>query len=97
MYALIYFKERTHRTNGLSLSPVRRPAELPAAAGHAVVRRLPGLEETTLGGQTGHLLHHRTPVSRLLAGTEGGGGGVAVCSDLVTRVYSPETRRISAH
>lgn len=60
----------------LSLSAVCGPAELPAAAGHAVVRRLPGLEETTLGGQTGHLLHHRPPVSCLLTGMEGGSGSV---------------------
>lgn len=51
-----------------SLSSVCGPAELPAAAGHAVVRRLPRLEETTLGRQTGHLPRHRPPVSRLLTG-----------------------------
>lgn len=60
----------------VSLSAVCGPAELPAAAGHAVVRRLPGLEETTLGGQTGHLLHHWPPVSCLLTGMEGGSGSV---------------------
>lgn len=56
-----------------SLSPVCSPAKLPATAGHAVVRRLSGLEETTLGRQTGHLLHHRPPVSCLLTGMEGRG------------------------
>lgn len=55
-----------------SSSPVCGPAELPAAAGHAVVRRLPRLEETTLGSQTGHLLGHRPPVSRLLTGMNEG-------------------------
>lgn len=74
--SLIYFKTRTPKLNFLTvsflLSSVCGPAELPAAASHAVVRRLPGLEETTLGGQTGHLLHHRTPVSFLLTGKEGG-------------------------
>lgn len=57
----------------LSLSSVCGPAKLPAAAGHAVVRRLPWLEETTLGCQTGHLFHHRTSVSRLLTGMVGVG------------------------
>lgn len=74
---LIYFEKRTFKlyflTVSLSLSSVCGPAELPAAAGHAVVRQLPGLEEATLGRQTGHLLHHRTPVSCLLTGEEGGG------------------------
>lgn len=56
----------------LSVSAVCGSAQLPAAAGNTVVRRLPGLEETTLGRQTGHLLHHRTPVSCFLTGKEGG-------------------------
>lgn len=60
----------------LPLSSVCGSAQLPAAAGHAVVRRLPGLEEAALGCQTGHLLHHRPAVSRLLAGTDVGGGEV---------------------
>lgn len=55
-----------------SSSSVRGPAQLPAAAGHAVVRRLPRLEETTLGRQTGHLPCHRPPVSRLLTGETDG-------------------------
>lgn len=58
----------------LPLSSVCGSAELPAAAGHAVVRRLPGLEEAALGCQTGHLRHHRPAVSRLLAGTDVRGG-----------------------
>lgn len=57
----------------LPLISVCGSAQLPAAAGHTVVRRLPGLEETALGRQTGHLLHHRPAVSCLLSGTDGGG------------------------
>lgn len=62
----------------LPLPSVCGSAELPAAAGHAVVRRLPGLEEATLGCQTGYLLHHRPALSCLLTGTDDRMKGVYV-------------------
>lgn len=52
----------------MCLVSVCSAAKLPAAAGHSVVRRFPRLEETTLGRQTGDLLHHRTAVPSLLTG-----------------------------
>lgn len=61
-----------HPLSPLPLISVCGSAQLPAAAGHTVVRRLPGLEEAALGRQTGHLLHHRPAVSCLLSGTDGG-------------------------
>lgn len=67
-----------------------------------MVRRLPGLEEATLGRQTGHLLHHRSAVSCLLAGTddriEGGirfrekGGGKEVKNEIIKEVQGKDTK-----
>lgn len=58
----------SHSPTCFSSSSVRGPAQLPAAACHAVVRRLPRLEETTLGCQARHLPGHRPALPCLLIG-----------------------------